>query len=274
MARTSNPFSSRSVYSPSRRPDGWFSFRFFIFAVVCAALLGAGIFWRNALESAAWSAIAPLERLRIGFDASDNQRLRAALASTTAALADRNVLYQENIQLKAQLGRTISTNVILAGVLLRPPATPYDTLVVDAGEAEGVHSGDFVSAGGTTRIGTVGDVQTHTSRVVLFSAPGQTYDVLLRLANPADGGVNTTQTVPVVMQGQGSGSFVGQVPAGTAVKVGDPLVFPGIASAFAGSVSHVDYDPRQSFETLYAHLPVDILALQFVEIEKDSYAQQ
>jgi hypothetical protein len=76
------------------------------------------------------------------------------------------------------------------------------------------------------------------------------------------------------MQGQGSGSFVGQVPAGTPVKAGDSLVFPGIASAFAGTVSSVLFDPKQSFITLYARLPVDLLSLQYVEIEKDSYVER
>ena len=251
----------------SNKRGGWFSVRFFVFVFVCLVLLGAGIVWHTALETAVWSLVAPLERARVGFDASDNQRLRAELASTTALVADRNALYQENLELKNRLGRDTRSSVILAGVLLRPPATPYDTLIVDAGLSEGVHSGDFVSAGGTARIGIVGEVYAHTSRAILFSAPGQTYDVLLRLAS-------TSQAVTVSMQGQGSGSFAGQVPAGTPVTVGDSLVFPGIASAFAGSVSSVSFDPKQSFETLYAHLPVDPLSLQFVEIEKDSYVHQ
>ncbi|MBY0473400.1 hypothetical protein K2Q00_03960 [Patescibacteria group bacterium] len=212
--------------------------------------------------------MSPLQRARVGLDSSDNQRLRAELASTTALLADRNALYQETIELKNRLGRLpaqTSGERILAGVLMRPPAIPYDTLLIDAGETEGVHSGDFVSAGGTTRIGTVGEVYGHTSRVILFSAPGQTYDALLHLSS-------TTQIVPVSMQGQGSGSFVGQVPAGTPVKVGNSIVFPGVASALAGTVSSVLFDPKQSFVTLYARLPVDLVSLRFVEIEKNSYA--
>lgn len=266
MARTSNPFSSRSVYSLGKRPDGWFSLRSFIMLLICALLIGGGIAFHRTLEAVLWGMVAPLERTLNSFDSSENARLHAELAQATALVADRNALYQENLDLKKRLGRDASMPVILAGVLQRPPAIPYDTLMVDAGEAEGVHVGDFVSAGGTTRIGTVGEVYSHTSRVILFSAPGQTYDVLLHLAS-------TTQVVPVNMQGQGSGSFVGQVPAGTRVRVGDSLVFPGIASAFAGSVSSVHFDPKLSFETLYARLPVDLLSLQFVEIEKDSYAR-
>lgn len=256
MARISN----------NRKRGGWFSPRFFAFAFVCILLLGAGIFWHRALESLLWSLALPLQRLHVGFSATENALLRAELASTTARAADRDLLYRENLELKNRLGRDGEKIVILAGVLLRPPAIPYDTFIVDAGEAEGVRVGDFVSAGGNTRIGTVSEVYAHTSRVILFSAPGQTYDVLLRLAS-------TTQVVPVSMQGQGSGSFIGQVPAGTPVRVGDSLVFPGIASALAGSVSSVLFDPKQSFATLYARLPVDLLALRFVEIEKDLYAR-
>lgn len=256
MARISN----------NKNRGGWFSPRFFISVLVCVALLGAGIFWHRALESVFWSVMAPLERARMGFGSSDNTLLRAELASTSALIADRNALYQENLELKNRLGRVGTASVILAGVLLRPPAIPYDTLLVDAGEVEGVHAGDFVSAGGTTRIGTVGEVYAHTSRVILFSSPGQTYDALLHLAS-------TTHVVPISMQGQGSGSFMGQVPAGTPVKVGDSIIFPGIASSLAGSVSSVLFDPKQSFATLYARLPVDLLSLRFVEIEKDSYAR-
>lgn len=266
MARTSNPFSPRSVYSTSRRADGWFSFRTFSVIVVCALLFIAGVYWRTTLTSIVWSLAAPLERFRSDLSSSEVSRLRATLASTTALVADRDALYRENVELKKRLGRTVERPVILAGVLLRPPATPYDILMTDAGEVEGVHVGDYVSAGGTTRIGMVAEVYTHSSRVVLFSAPGQTYDVLLHLAS-------TTRVVPVHMQGQGAGSFIGQVPAGTPVQVGDSLVFPGIASSFGGTVSYVHIDPKQSFITLYARLPIDLLSLQYVEIEKDSYAR-
>lgn len=256
MARTSN----------NRKRGGWFSLRFFTCALACALLLGAGVFWHRALESALWSLIAPLERMRASLGTSENALLRAELASTTARVADRDLLYKENVELKSRLGRSVQGTVILAGILLRPPATPYDTYMVDAGEAEGVRAGDYVSAGGTTRIGTISEVYAHTSRAVLFSAPGQTYDALLHLAS-------TTHIVPVSMQGQGSGSFMGQVPAGTPVKAGDSIIFPGVASALAGSVSSVAFDPKQSFITLYARLPVDLLSLRFVEIEKDSYAR-
>ena len=256
MAKT---FNSRGG---GRRSSGWLSTGVFLYTLIFVVLCGAAFEWHTELGGVVWAGMAPFERLRSNLDASDNQRLRAELASTTALVADRNALYQENLELKARLARDAGLDTILAGVLMRPPATPYDTLMIDAGSAEGSAEGDLVSAGGTTLIGTVSVVYAHTSRVTLFSAPGQTYNVLLR------------GSVPVSMQGQGGGSLVGQVPAGTPVAPGDALLFPGIASGFAGEVSYVDAKQGQSFETLYARLPVDPLSLQFVEIEKNSYAPQ
>jgi cell shape-determining protein MreC len=251
MARTSSQFGRRRGTLPIKT---------IIASVFLLLAFGAAVYWREALSNRALDVLAPIGRVRQRLDASDNARLRAELASTTALVADRNFLYKENLELKGRLGRDAGTPGILAGVLMRPPATPYDTLLVDAGTTEGVSAGDFVSAGGTTLIGVVREVYEHSSRVVLFSAPGESYDTML-------GG-----TVPLHMEGQGGGSLVGQVPASTPVAAGDAVVFPGVASAFAGSVSKVISKPGESFQMVYVRLPVDPLSLQFVEIRKHYYA--
>ncbi|HVY73023.1 MAG TPA: rod shape-determining protein MreC [Candidatus Paceibacterota bacterium] len=252
MAKTSSQFL--------RKRGGWFSWRVFIYVFFAVLIFGACILWRAQLERLVWSVFLPIERARVSFGTSENEILRAELASTTALVADRDALYAENQELKARLNRNGSKQVIVAGVIMRPPAIPYDTLLVDAGESEGVAMGALVYASGTTLVGKVGDVYGHSARIVLLSAPGEVYDALLR------------GQVPVQMQGQGSGSFVGQVPAGTHVAEGDSLVFPGVVGGFAGTVSNVVARDGESFETLYAHLPVDPLLLRFVEIDK--YATQ
>lgn len=256
MARTSNQFI--------RRPrGGWFSLPVFIYVFVSIVLFGSAVMWRAQLEGALLSVFAPLEQFRVGLGASENVVLRAELASQAARLADRDALYVENLELKSRLSRNAGVPVTLAAVLLRPPAIPYDTLLVDVGYEEGIQQGQLVSAGGTTLIGSVAYVYAHTSRVVLFSAPGETYDVMVRPSIS----LGTSGSIPVQMEGQGAGSLRGQVPAGTSVSVGDSLIFPGIASGFAGKVSHVDAPEGNSFITLYAHLPVDPLSLRFVEIQ-------
>jgi len=229
-------------------------------AALVAALVVATIVWRTQAGTLFWLVATPLVSLRDSFDATESAQLRAQLASSTAAVADRNALYQENLLLKSQFGRDAGAPVVLASVLMRPPGTPYDTLLIDAGRQQGIVQGALVSAGGNAYIGTVTDVYAYTSRVTLFSAPGSTYNALVMLSGKP--GAN----VPVSLVGQGAGSMSAKVPSATAVVIGDSVVVPGIATAFAGAVSHVERPAGDSFETLYVHLPVDLFSLQFVEV--------
>ena len=191
----------------------------------------------------------------------ENAALRAALASTSAVLADRGVLYTENIDLKTLLGRDASMHTLLAGVIMRPPATPYDTLVVDAGARSGVLQGSLVFAGGTTVIGQVDAVYPTQARVVLFSAPGESYQALLMQSA-------AHATVPLVVVGKGGGTMTAQVPAGTGATAGDTVVLSGIVGGYQSSVVAVDAPKGESFETLYLRLPMNPQELRFVEIAK------
>lgn len=182
----------------------------------------------------------------------------AVLASTTAALADRDALYAENVELKARLGRDAGVNRILGAVIMRPPETPYDTLLIDAGFAEGVAIDDRVSAGGSAIIGTVTELYAHAARVTLFSAPGEKYDGLLR------------GSVPLAVEGQGGGSLRAQVPSGTEVAAGESVSLPGIAGGIAAKVTKVEHGESESFTTIYLSLPANVWSLRFVEVWKQT----
>lgn len=225
--------------------------------LVCGAL----VLWQRQLGGVLLQASAPLARLRNSLAGSEVDALRAELASTTAVLADRNVLYSQNIELKKMLGRPQTATRVLSAVLLRPPGLPYDTLLIDAGTEQGVVPGDLVFAGGSAAIGEITDVYTSTSRVSLFSAPGRRYD-----AQAAPQASNGT-VIPLTLEGQGAGSFSGQVPAGSAVALGDPVVIPGLGTSFVGSVTHIDAPDGSSFETLFVQMPVTIFSLQYVQVQ-------
>jgi len=219
--------------------------------------------WRTEVGNLFWTIVAPIASVRNSLDATTSAALRAELASTTALIADRNALYQENLLLKAQFGRDAKVRSVLASVLLRPPGTPYDTLVIDAGKKEGVKMGALVSAGGSAYIGTISEVFESTSRVLLFSSPGSTYSALAVLSSQPG------KSIPISLVGQGGGSMSAEVPAATPVSVGDTIIVPGVATAFAGTVTHVERSEGESFETLYAHLPVDLFSIRFVEVRLD-----
>lgn len=228
-------------------------------AAALLLLLIALLLWRGFFSGLLLSVLTPVRSLQGSWYGSEVVALKAALASSTALAADRTILYAENQALKKLLGRTEGVSVVLAGVVLRPPGVPYDTLVVDAGSREGVVVGDVVSAGGTALIGRVSEVYATTARVRLFSAPEEVYDALLKTAD---------RTVPVHVEGQGSGSLTAQVPVGVSVSVGDPIVFPDITGGYASVVSAVVTEEGASFKKIYAQLPVDPLELTFVEIWK------
>ena len=267
-----------TTISPNRRGLNQTSrLKFAFYTVVFLLLVAAALLWRGPLAGLLWRAGTPLLTARAGTLASvgalfsgfssnktlalENDALRAQIASTSVALMDRDMLYAENLQLKTLLNNPVSVHTTLAAVLMRPPGSPYDTLMLDVGSQNGVAVGDLVAAGGSIYIGTIEAVYPTASRATLFSAPGETYEALL---------INkrTNASVPISIAGQGGASLTGQVPAGTDVAVGDRIIFPGVASQLVAQVSAVDSTIEQSFKTVYMQLPVNPFSLQFVEVRR------
>lgn len=240
------------------------------FFVLLVVLIGAVFLLRHQVGNVFWYVAEPILKTRIllgsgvseffgGFSSTmrlqeENRILREALASSSIALLDRNLLYKENVDLKSRMGRVADSNSLLASVLLHPPGAPYDTLIIDVGKGSGVTQGDLVSAGGLTLIGVVSDVYDTTARVVLFSAPGQVHEGML------------AGSIPVSVEGSGAGSMRAEVPVGTAISVGDAIVFPGIMGGLTAYVSGVDSPEGSSFTIVYTALPVNIFSLRFVEV--------
>jgi len=94
--------------------------------------------WREQLSSVLWSVATPVLNTRalpaVVFSSitaqfasknalvAESNALRAALASSSILLLDRNLLYFENRDLKLRLGREANSPSILAAVLLAPGA--------------------------------------------------------------------------------------------------------------------------------------------------------
>ncbi len=227
-----------------------------IWVLVLVLLIGATLMLRGSAASVFWQVWAPVARVREALGESEAARLRTQVAVLEAKLADRDALYKETLDLKERLGRSdVPGTRILAGVLLSPPWSPYDTLVVDAGEAQGIKLGDLVYAGGQTLIGHVTEVYATTARVELFSAPGATYQATLR------------GEIPMALEGQGGGSLRAEIPAATSVAVGDTVELPGIWGGLVGHVSATDARAGESFIVIYMQLPVNPSSLSVLEIQ-------
>jgi cell shape-determining protein MreC len=239
----------------SRR--GAYSRGLWILGAAAAVFLAALILWREPLGGLLLRLYAPLLQIRNALGYTENAELKAQLQGMQALLGDRAVLYEENLYLKRLLGRSAERQIILAGVIMRPPGTPYDTLLIDAGALEGVALGDLVSAGGSALVGRVAQVYEHAARVTLFSAPGQTHEGLLSRGQ---------EVVPVIVEGQGGSSLKTQVPAATGAEPGDTILIPGIATGLTAAVVAVEAGESESFETLYLRLPANPYSLRTVEV--------
>ncbi len=214
----------------------------------------------RALLSGALGGIVSQFSSKAGL-ARENETLKTALASSSVALLERNLLFEENKALRARLGNASeeTASFILATIIMRPPATPYDTFLLDAGKKDDVTEGDLVSAGGGSSIGTVTEIYDSASRVTLFSSPGMTYGGLLRRQGKEG-------DIPLTIRGQGGGSMQGEVPAGTFASIGDFIILDTAMPVLTGIVSYIERQEGNSFEVLYFHLPVNLFELRSVEV--------
>ncbi len=226
------------------------------FTILLIVILALAALWRAEASALFYKVFEPVLAMRNALSQTEVVKLKGDIAALEARVADRDLLYEENLDLKARLGRNAQLQTILAGVLMRPPWVPYDTFIVDAGANEGVRVGDFVSAGGTTLIGTVSDVYDSTARVLLYSAPGASYQGLI------------AEKSPISVEGQGGGSLRGQVPSNSEVRAGDRVVLTGIAGGFTSYVTHIEHAEGDSFQTVYMQVPVNLFSLLYVEIWK------
>jgi cell shape-determining protein MreC len=144
---------------------------------------------------------------------------------------------------------------ILAGVLASPPLSPYDTLIVSSGSAQGVVRGAQVYAAGGIPIGTVTEVTSTTAIVQLLSTPGVTTN-----------GWAGTARVPVEVMGVGAGSYTATLPAAASVSVGDSVYAPGPGAVPFGTVTKIDADPSSPTVVLHIQSLVNMFSITWVEI--------
>lgn len=159
---------------------------------------------------------------------------RDAFAREVEALRAQNaVLAARTTDLERLFGtRTEHTSGVLAGVLVRPPVSPYDTFVIDQGSRDGLAVGQMVRGAGGIPLGSVESVSADTARVLLYSAPGRV----------TEGWVGELRT-PVSLEGASAGAFRTSVPRESIVAVGEQVYLPGGGALPIGTVVRVDTDP-------------------------------
>ncbi|MEK7661952.1 MAG: rod shape-determining protein MreC [Patescibacteria group bacterium] len=186
-----------------------------------------------------------------------NKSIQFDLDEAEARLKEVEEIESENFALKEILGRKISRDITLARVIMRPSRSPYDTLLIDAGESGGIKIGSKVFANGNTLVGTVEAVYTNTALVSLFSTPGREFEARLG-----------SEDISITLMGRGGGSFEAVVPRALPVSKGDSVVVPSLSRSIVGYVEAVVSDPRDPFAKIFILSPISISTLRFVEVEK------
>lgn len=189
-----------------------------------------------------------------------------AQTATERLQSENQVLQNENRALRGQLtdishltgSSTLPAHLVLAGVLARPPLSPYDSLVVALEDTAHVSVGALVYGPGSVPIGTVSETAHGTARVLLYSSPKTTVN-----------GWIGEKRLPVVLTGESAGSFSASLSHDSGVLVGDVLYLPGPGALPAGTVARISSDPSSTNDVVYIVPYVNIFSLTWVAIAHD-----
>ena len=211
--------------------------------------------WRmeNGL-SGVWASATEIWRSRQSL-VSENVSLKERLSSLELELAARPPAPEENGAWLALLNREAQSDGLVAGVLVRPPRTPYDILIIDAGEDDGVAAGATVALPEGPVLGVVSEVYGGTSKVKLFSSAGEETSAVLERSG-----------LPVILEGSGGGNFRVAVPRETWVEKGDRILSSDVFARLLAVVEEINVEPTDSFKEVLSRGPANLFNIRFVVI--------
>ncbi len=182
------------------------------------------------------------------------QSLEQQLAAQEGMRTTLAYIEHENAELRALLGAD-DTPSILAGVIARPPYSPYDTMVIDRGAEDGVKENAPVYYGSGMALGYVRKVFEKHALITLVSSPEVESTVYVFGAN-----IFTTA------YGEGGGVVRLSVPQGVPVAVGDVVAFPSLSGGVIGSVSTVQSIPSEPEQHAYVVLEIPMQSIRVVRV--------
>jgi cell shape-determining protein MreC len=233
-----------------------------IFVLLFAVLV---VLMRFVAPNLFWPVVSPLLTLsnKVGekssaffssfSNAADLARRNEQLANENRALVNENAALLERLR-GASFSAENSQNTIVAGVLSRPPQSPYDSFIVSAGTTDGVTLG-MEAFSGTVPLGMVTSVFNHYARITLFSSPEM----------EVQGWLGETRT-PVAVYGQGGGTFSAAVPRTAPVQENDRVYVPGPGMLPIGSVVRIDSDPSSPVVLLHIKPVINLFSVGWVEL--------
>lgn len=242
-------FPQRNRVNSSFKGRILYSVFVFVVAWIFFSYLGSGLF---TLASPVWRSDTSIKRaLQNGYLSlrskdhliRENETLKRDLQAQNELLLSLQSISSSRDELLLSYGRE-QIFYTPASVLVHPPKTPYDILVLDVGENGGVKLGSLVTEPGGTLLGTIVEVFSKTSKVRLYTTSGERTDALLERGS-----------VPVELRGRGGGNFVLTVPREAPVEIGDRILSPHLDASLLAVVGDIETSPTDAFKTVYARAP-------------------
>jgi cell shape-determining protein MreC len=166
-------------------------------------------------------------------------------------------LKQENEELRGLLD-AVPESRVLARVLARPSQLPYDVLMIDQGEQDGVVLHAPVFSGQDQVIGLVTKVFDKSAHVTLVTTPGF-------LATAYVYGPNIYTTT----EGMGSGVLRVRVPQGIVLNEEDVVILPAMDSGVFGTIARVETSPTKPERYGYVIADTPLQSLQYVSVSRE-----
>lgn len=252
------------------------NYRFILGAALAALVLGAVIFPDLFFRITAGPAMIVMEpvlsmknglskkweNLRTDFSdkndlQNENAVLREKIMELEAKVGLLEVLGKENDILKNVFSAEEKKNFILGTVILKPVAVPFDTLVIDSGEASGIKAGMEVSAFGSVLLGYISDVSENISKIKLISSFGEETNVVLGSSG-----------IPAIAVGRGGENFEIILPRSVSVSVGESVIKMGKKPMIAGYVERIEHRTADPLQKIVFRIPLNIQYLNYVFIAK------
>lgn len=188
----------------------------------------------------------------------ENQKILEENLDLKISMVDYQIIKDENEKLKELLGVIKNpTSFVLASILVKPSHSPYDTLIIDIGEKDGILKGYKVYVNGIIPIGIVGEVFEDTSMVELYSNPNKVTSVVIE-------GLN----VNVDIVGRGGGNFEMAIPFELMVSKGTIVTLPGIESEVIAIAEEEIGEPTDPIKKIILRAPINIQNHKWVEVKK------
>ena len=182
------------------------------------------------------------------------QTLETEIASQQGNDTFHTFLEKENEELRNLLNAS-SSPTIVAGVIARPPFTPYDSIIIDRGSDDGITENAPVYYGSQMALGYIRKVFSHSAVVTLFSSPGVASTVYVF-------GPNLFTTA----YGEGGGVIRLSIPQGISIEEGNLVILPSVDTGVLGSISSIQSIPTEPEQHAYVTFDIPLQSLRLVKV--------